>query len=134
MHGCGNKFKRPFSFVASALRATGAETDAGPALLDYLLRMGQAPFNYPTPDGYPEPAPPWMGTLLWRWNFAAALSQNRLKGTKLDLEKLRANAGGDEGLMAHLLGRQPLEEEKRAYHESGLGLGLLLASPGFQKC
>jgi uncharacterized protein (DUF1800 family) len=130
----GNKFKRPFSFVVSALRATGAETDAGPALLDYLLRMGHAPFNYPTPDGYPEPAPPWMGTLLWRWNFAAALSQNRLKGTKIDLERLRTNAGGDEGLIAHLLGRQPVEAERQAYHESGLGLALILASPGFQKC
>ena len=129
----GNKFKRPFSFVVSALRATGAETDAGPALLDYLLRMGQAPFNYPTPDGYPEPAPPWMGTLLWRWNFAAALSQNRLKGTKINFEQLKTNAGGDEALMAHLLGRQPLAEERRAYHESGLGLALILASPGFQK-
>ena len=130
----GNKFKRPFAFVASALRATGAETDSGPALIDYLLRMGHAPFNYPTPDGYPEPAPPWMGTLLWRWNFAAALSQNRLTGTKIDLERLRTNAGGDEGLMAHLLGRQPIDEERRAYKESGLGLALILASPGFQKC
>jgi hypothetical protein len=45
-------------------------------IIDYLKRMGHAPFNYPTPEGYPDQASPWMGTLLWRWNFAVALSQN----------------------------------------------------------
>ncbi len=43
-------------------------------IIDYLKRMGHAPFNYPTPEGYPDQASPWMGTLLWRWNFAVALS------------------------------------------------------------
>jgi uncharacterized protein (DUF1800 family) len=47
----GGKVKRPFHFVISTLRATAARTDAGPALQDYLLRMGHAPFQYPTPDG-----------------------------------------------------------------------------------
>ena len=32
-------------------------------MLDYLIRMGHAPFQYPTPDGYPEEAAPWMGTM-----------------------------------------------------------------------
>lgn len=130
----GNKFKRPFNFIASALRATDARTDSGIEIIDYLRRMGHAPFNYPTPDGYPEPAAPWLGTLLWRWNFALALGENRIKGTKLDFEGLLKNSGGDDGLMAHLLGRQPLAEEMQAYHDSGAGLALLLASPAFQRC
>src|SRR5207247_10689365 len=54
------KCKRPFEFVASALRATQADTDAGPALIDYLLRMGHAPFQYPTPEGYSDKAAHWM--------------------------------------------------------------------------
>jgi len=130
----GTKFKRPFTFVTSALRATGAKTDAGLEIVDYLMRMGHAPFNYPTPDGYPDQASPWMGTLLWRWNFAVALSQNRIKGTRVNFDKLHKNTGGDEGVMAHLLGRQPTAEEVQAYHDSGEGLALTLASPAFQRC
>ncbi len=130
----GSKFKRPFNFIVSALRATGARTDASLEIVDYLRRMGHAPFNYPTPEGYPDKAAPWMGTLLWRWNFAVALSENRIKGTQVDFESLRANAGGDNGLMAHLLGRKPTPEEAQAYHDSGTGLALMLASPAFQRC
>jgi uncharacterized protein (DUF1800 family) len=130
----GNKFKRPFNFVASTLRATGADTDAGLQIIDYLRRMGHAPFNYPTPDGYPEQAAPWMGTLLWRWNFALSVSENKIEGTKINFEKLQKNAGGDLGLISHLLGRKPIAEELQAYHESGAGLALTLASPAFQRC
>jgi uncharacterized protein (DUF1800 family) len=130
----GNKFKRPFNFVASSLRAAAARTDSSLEIIDYLHRMGQAPFNYPTPEGYPEQAGPWMGTLLWRWNFAAALSQNRIKGTQVSLDDLRKHAGGDEALMAHLLGRKATATESDAYRESGAGLALLLASPAFQRC
>jgi uncharacterized protein (DUF1800 family) len=130
----GNKFKRPFNFIVSALRATGARTDSGMDIVDYLRRMGHAPFNYPTPDGYPEPAAPWLGTLLWRWNFALGLSENKIKGTKIDFETLQKNSGGHANVMAHLLGRKPSAEETQAYHESGAGLALMLASPAFQRC
>jgi len=130
----GNKLKRPFNYIVSVLRATGASTDAGMEIIDYLRRMGHAPFNYPTPDGYPEPAAPWLGTLLWRWNFALAVSDNRIKGTRMEFETLRKNCGGDAGLMAHLLGRKPTAQETQAYHDSGAGLALMLASPAFQRC
>jgi uncharacterized protein (DUF1800 family) len=130
----GNKLKRPFTFIASALRGVGAETDAGLPLIHCLNRMGHAPFGYPTPDGYPDTAAPWLGTLLWRWNFAVALTENQIKGTKCDLQALRKHAGDDVSVMAHLLGRHPTAEEKDAYHASGSGLALILASPAFQRC
>lgn len=130
----GTKFKRPFQFVVSALRATDAQTDGSLQIIDYLVRMGHVPFGYPTPDGYPEQAEPWMGTLLWRWNFAVALSQNRIKGTRVDIAALKRNAGNENALMAHVLGRKPTGEEGQAYHDSGDGLALLLASPAFQWC
>src|SRR5262249_2893710 len=118
----------------SALRATGARTDCGMEMVDYLKRMGHAPFNYPTPEGYPDQATPWMGTLLWRWNFAVAISQNKIKGTRTDEESLRKQTGGKEPLMAHLLGRKATPEEAQAFEDSGAGLALMLASPGFQVC
>jgi uncharacterized protein (DUF1800 family) len=131
----GDKIKRPFHFVMSALRATGARTDAGRAVQDYLLRMGHAPFQYPTPDGYPEEPEPWMATLLWRWRFAAELASNRLKGTTVDLTRLRDSAGGtDFALAAHVLGRQPTEAEVEAAHHCASPLAVLLASPAFQTC
>jgi uncharacterized protein (DUF1800 family) len=130
----GNKFKRPFHFVVSALRATRASTDAERQLTSYLERMGHVPFHYPTPDGYPEEPEPWLGTMLWRWNFSVNLSENKIKGTRVDLKSLRTQAGGDDGLMAHLLGRRATDEERAAYHDSGTGPALCLASPAFQRC
>ncbi|MGQ0642146.1 MAG: DUF1800 domain-containing protein [Gemmatimonadaceae bacterium] len=129
----GSKLKRPFHFVTSALRATDARSDAGAALQDFLLRMGHVPFEYPTPDGYPDEATPWLGTLLWRWSFAAALSANEIAGTSVDSATLVARSGSHEKLMAHCLGRSPSPNEIATYNESGAGLALLLASPAFQR-
>ncbi len=124
--------KRPFHFVVSALRSSAARTDAGPVLQDYLLRMGHAPFQYPTPDGYPEEAQPWMATLLWRWKFALEFSAARLKGTRFEADRLTKAAGGETPLAAHFLGRRPTEEETAALRSSGQPVALLLASPAFQ--
>ncbi|MGH7710999.1 MAG: DUF1800 domain-containing protein, partial [Gemmatimonadaceae bacterium] len=90
----GAKLKRPFHFVASALRATDARTDGGAPLQDYLLRMGHAPFEYPTPDGYPDEAAPWLGTLLWRWGFASALAANEIASTRIDARELVRRSAG----------------------------------------
>ena len=101
-------------------------------LQDYLLRMGHAPFQYPTPDGYPEEAQPWMATLLWRWKFALEFADRRLKGTQFDPHRLQQCAGGEAGLAAHLLGRTPTPPETTALAASGQPIALLLASPAFQ--
>ena len=69
----GNKFKRPVRYIVSALRLLDADTYAHTALLQYLIRMGQEPYQHPTPDGYSDVASHWCGNLLWRWNFALAL-------------------------------------------------------------
>jgi uncharacterized protein (DUF1800 family) len=129
----GVKFKRPFHFVIAALRTTNARLKPDRHLVEFLERMGHVPFHCPTPDGYPSEPEPWIGSLLWRWNFAVTLQEDGLNGARIDLAALMQNAGGDENLMAHVLGRRPTASERRAYHDSGAGLALLLASPGFQK-
>ena len=128
----GGKIKRPFHFVVSALRATSARTQAGSALQNHLLRLGHAPFQYPTPDGYPEEAQPWMATLLWRWKFALDFANRAIEGTSFSPEKLLRAAGGNDALAAHLLGRAATAEETSAALSSGAPLALLLASPAFQ--
>jgi uncharacterized protein (DUF1800 family) len=127
------RFKRPFHYVASALRATGAETDGGKALQEYLLRMGHAPFQYPTPDGYPMEAEPWYGTMLWRWHFALSLQQNKLNGTHVKWQKLEAGFADREAMLAHFLLRKPNAQERSYFSTAENAAALALSSPAFQK-
>jgi uncharacterized protein (DUF1800 family) len=142
----GAKVKRPFEFVASALRAVAADTHAHSALTDYLGRMGQAPFQHPTPDGYADEAMPWLGTLLWRWNFAFALSSGQIPGVDVPLAELVHALGATEPerLFAHCIGRAPTAAEAAALDAflatrplggdaAADALALVLASPAFQR-
>ena len=81
------KYKRPVNFLLSALRMLNVETD-GIALHEYLVRMGQLYFNWPTPDGYPDYSEAWQGNLMPRWQFAFALIRNELDDTKHNLNAL----------------------------------------------
>lgn len=86
--------KRPLDFVVSSLRAYGAESDCGKPILEQLAKMGQGPFEWPMPDGYPDRTSAWTGSLLARWNFAHALCSNQISGTSVDFEKLGEKMGG----------------------------------------
>ncbi|MGC4004004.1 MAG: DUF1800 family protein [Pirellulales bacterium] len=59
----GAKLKRPFDYVASALRMTYADTD-GASVLGYLDEMGHRPYRWPLPDGYPDRIDRWEHGLL----------------------------------------------------------------------
>ncbi|MBT3313757.1 MAG: DUF1800 family protein [Anaerolineae bacterium] len=145
------KFKRPADFIISALRLLDACTDGGKPLQKYLARMGQPYFTWPTPDGYPDTSAPWMSNLMPRWQFAAALAQNEIKGTKIDVENLLELSGVSdiEGFIpwaSSLLLGAPLSDEDSAKMASALrsaGAGDeistarviiagILASPAFQ--
>ncbi len=80
------KMRTPFEYVAAAMRAVAAETDADPSVLGWIARMGQPIFGRISPDGYPDRAEQWLatGALLERLNFAVALSSNKIKGTRID--------------------------------------------------
>jgi hypothetical protein len=90
------KFKRPANFLVSALRMLNAETDGGEPLQQYLTQMGQAYYEWPTPDGPPDTTADWQGNLLHRWKFALALARNELKGTKFDMENLLSLTGATD--------------------------------------
>jgi uncharacterized protein (DUF1800 family) len=141
----GAKLKRPFRFVASALRALGAETHARSDLRRHLEAMGHAPHHHPTPDGYPEDGDAWLGTMLPRFRFALALVDGELDDTRVDLERLRSSLGDSAqpaDVFAYLVGRVPTSRERRAIssyledpsaHEARL-FSLGLSSPGYQRC
>ncbi len=92
------KVKSPFELVVSAIRASGGDTNASPALLQFIARMGEPLFMYQAPTGYPDRASEWLnsGTLLTRMNFALALAANRIPGTNVNLQDLLGDVPGDE--------------------------------------
>ncbi len=80
--------KRPIDFLVSSVRATNADSDFGEGLQEHLRTMGQSVYEWPMPDGYPDGAEPWTGSLLARWNFALALTSNEVGGSSTDLADL----------------------------------------------
>jgi hypothetical protein len=143
------KYKRPSNFVLSALRMLNVETD-GAGIQDYLLRMGQSYFNWPTPDGYPDHGEAWQGNLMPRWQFAFELIRNEIKGTTHNLNALMnvspsGSLPGDVDAITSLLLGSPLASVRRdELIDSVLSAGAsdeetlqivtagLIASPAFQ--
>lgn len=87
------KLKRPFTYIVSALRALNTSIGSGRAIEPWLRQMGQLPFHWPPPDGYPDVASAWATNLLPRWNFALALAHGRIARAKPPLKKLVAASG-----------------------------------------
>lgn len=86
----GQKTRRPLDFVAAALRVVGAQTSVPFNLINrtsLFTQMGQPLYGREFPDGYADKGIEWINTngLLARWNFALALVENRLPGTRVDL-------------------------------------------------
>jgi hypothetical protein len=124
------------------MRALAADTQAEKPVLEPLRRMGHGLFQYPTPDGYTDDELPWMGTLMWRWNFGLAIAAGKQPGVRFDLHELgKALRDGAEQTspsrwFAHLVGRAPKPEEltNLGAGDERQTLGLILAGPAFQRC
>ena len=128
----GTKIKRPFHFVVSALRASGAITHAGGTVKRALRVMGHVPFHYPTPEGPAPEGEAWLATLLHRWDFAAALASGKVGCSRLHPQRLIACAGGIPQLLSHCFGRPPTTDELAAVGATDEPLALALAAPAFQ--
>jgi uncharacterized protein (DUF1800 family) len=72
----GQKFKRPLDFFIGALRATGTQIREWWVLEEMVMQLGQPPYGWGPPNGYPDVAGAWQNTggLLARWNIAMALT------------------------------------------------------------
>ncbi len=148
----GLKLKRPLDFVVSTLRVTGADGQLDRPLRGFLQLLGQMPFGWPAPDGYPDDAAAWTSTnqSLYRWNLALTLASGRIPGVSLQLP---TGNGADipkqvDALSAQLLA-EPLASDARQLlidfaqslgagqlprqlEISNLLAGLVLCSPQFQ--
>ncbi|MBC7810025.1 MAG: DUF1800 domain-containing protein [Burkholderiales bacterium] len=152
------KFKRPFEFSMSVLRALAYNVDTNRpfirSLVEALEAMGHVPFNHAAPDGYPDVAAEWQDNLLNRWNVAVAAASNTVPGASANTDALIAlldrngipleTAPTLDFMGQYLFGRSLTPEESAVVNEFALaapggpdvqiasGLALLLASPAFQ--
>ncbi len=150
------KIKTPFEMTVSAVRAIGADTDAGPQFHRWLAQMGEGLFLCQPPTGYADTAEHWVntGALLERMNFALAISGNRIPGTRASLRNSAQglNTSQTSQVVDHyvkLLLRGQISPQTRATIDRSLGeqqlamagarvdvakvVGLILGSPEFQR-
>ena len=156
------KVKTPLEFVASAVRATGADIQKPQPLVETLRKMGMPLYGMQPPTGYSEKAEKWVNSaaLLDRMNFGLALGTGRMRGTNIDLNGLSKGQeppdlehaltimegtllSGEISEQTHMaLLKQLNDPNSNSLHPAidrqnspklGLVAGLVLGSPEFQR-
>ena len=153
------KVKTPFEFVASAVRASGAQVDDARQLVGTLNNMGMPLYGMMPPTGYSMKAETWVNSsaLLGRMNFALGLAGGKVRGVTVDATQLaqgttdarQALARLEDSLLSGDISRpthdtitKQLEDPKITQRRLddpsrppnvGAIVGLILGSPEFQK-
>lgn len=123
----GQKLRRPLDFAIGALRATGTTFTDFWTLYYGLSMLGQVPYDWDPPNGYPDVGAAWLNSngLLARWTVAQFVTQNayweqvynKRKGTmKTPLISLLGkpeNAGALVDRVATLVFGAPVDGELR---------------------
>jgi len=76
----GNKFKTPYQYVISLVRATGEDVTNYQPLIGMMRQLGMPLYECQTPDGYKNTQDAWLNPdgMLRRINFATALAFGRV--------------------------------------------------------
>jgi len=110
MSAYDRKIRRPVEYLVGALRV------AEPSLTgDYLSKLssrlttlGQIPFKWPTPDGYPDEMADWVntGASLTRWNWVFGLAEDKISsGIRINVPTLISTANTPQLLVDRLSAR-----------------------------
>ena len=80
------KFKTPYQFVLSSVRATGIVTTNVKPLMAQLAQLGQPLYGCQTPDGWHDTEADWLNpnAITQRVNFATALASGKLPLQRVD--------------------------------------------------
>ncbi|MCL4510692.1 MAG: DUF1800 domain-containing protein [Bacteroidetes bacterium] len=91
------KYKNPYEYVVSAIRASNASFFPSKRLFGLIRSMGLVPYFVNSPKGYSENSRSWMDAdiLLKHSNFALALADNRIKGINIDYDEIFTNGNAD---------------------------------------
>jgi uncharacterized protein (DUF1800 family) len=125
------KVKTPLEFVASAVRASGAEVEDGRELARRIGEMGMPLYMQQPPTGYKDTSEAWVSTsgLLSRLNLALDLAAGRVRGVSVDAASLAPDVLFPAGLSEPT--RKTLEREPGL--DAARVAGLVLGSPEFQR-
>lgn len=104
------KVRRPFEVLAAQARAIGLDVSSvAPRELqvisELLRQMGEPIYTWPSPDGPPDVATPWInaGTMLQRWNLTLSLTGGDLRDATVDIEQHRpVDATGSDEFVTQL--------------------------------
>jgi uncharacterized protein (DUF1800 family) len=123
------KYKNPFRYAISAVRASGAQFDGSAGykgLIGFMNSQGQPLYGCLTPDGYKNTRDAWLNSdsLLKRLNFATGLGVGRIPG--------EAGAPDPSQVLSALGGHiSSKTREVLAKTPEPMQAGLLLGSPDF---
>jgi uncharacterized protein (DUF1800 family) len=98
------KVKTPLEFVASAVRATGADVSDALPLARQLNNMGMPLYGAQPPTGYSMRAETWVSSsaLLNRMNFALALAAGKVHGIEVNAAQLADTSNSSPDAMSAL--------------------------------
>ena len=123
------KFKSPYRYLVSSLRASQATVSNTKPLLGFLKLQGMPLYQCQTPDGYKNTEKAWLSSagLLQRITFATALGANRNPAARI------SSISTDE--IMKVAGIKPTDKtgEVVAAAPKTLQMSLLFGSPEFMK-
>jgi uncharacterized protein (DUF1800 family) len=90
------RYKRPFHFMVSALRALNPTVLSTDPVNRQLAVLGQTLYEWDTPDGYPDRIEYWAGNITTRWQFANTIA-NYKSATTITLDHAPYLAAGADG-------------------------------------
>lgn len=124
-----SKFKSPYRYLISSLRATDAQIQNLQPSTGLLAQLGMPLYKCLTPDGYKNTKEAWLNpdNLINRLNFATAYGAGRFPGVRPSLE--------DPSKLADCIGPALSDRTLDAVMKSPekLRTALLLGSPEFMK-
>ena len=134
------KVKTPLELIVSAVRATDAQVDFAIPLATQIAQLGEPLYRKIEPTGYSSANSEWVNSaaLLARMNFALALADNRVPGSKVDASRFENNpAAVARQVLFHEPSQQTLSSIEKALAQReptpALVAGLVLGSPDFQR-
>lgn len=141
------KFKTPFEFTVSAIRATDAKLSDGTETCAVIAKMGQPIYDCDDPTGFYDQAEAWMdaGVLTSRWDYAWKMARNSIRGVKVPEDFLSKYAAlppveARDKMVHDVIGAdigdrtaQSLSQAAANGSERKRMLAILLGSPDFQQ-
>jgi uncharacterized protein (DUF1800 family) len=125
------KFKTPYQYVTSSVRATGIVTSNVRPLMAVLSQLGQPLYGCQTPDGWHDTEADWLNpnAITQRVNFATALASGRLPLQRVDDPNAPAEPNGMKA-MARQADRAMARADAAEGSTPPVDAGALLATLG----